>query len=80
MMHSPVTLIFAFLFLCMVVGTLYGFYWAAKTGQLDEIQEGAKAIFDGEEQVGVITDAFPDRQGLPKKGVTLVKSLERKYI
>jgi cbb3-type cytochrome oxidase maturation protein len=79
-MNTPVALVFLVVFACMVAGSLYAFYWAAKTGQLDHLNEGAGTIFDQEEHIGVVTDAFPDRKGLPTKGVMLVQSLERKQL
>ena len=42
--------------------TLAAFYWAAKTGQFRNLEDGAKSIFDEDEQVGTATDAFADKQ------------------
>lgn len=38
---------------------LIAFYWAAKTGQFQNIQRGAEVIFDEEEPIGRPTDRFP---------------------
>jgi cbb3-type cytochrome oxidase maturation protein len=41
--------------------TLAAFYWAAKTGQFRNLEDGSKSIFDDEEPVGTATDAFADK-------------------
>lgn len=41
--------------------TLAAFYWAAKTGQFRNLEDGSKSIFDGDEPVGTATDAFADK-------------------
>jgi nitrogen fixation-related uncharacterized protein len=33
--------------------------WAIQTGQMEYFREGAASIFDGDEPVGKVTDAFP---------------------
>ena len=76
-MVTSVALIFVAVFACMIVGSLYSFHWAAKTGQLEQLRSAAETIFDHDERLGVVTDVFPDRKGLPKKGVTVVQSLKR---
>ncbi|MDX2080903.1 MAG: cbb3-type cytochrome oxidase assembly protein CcoS [Terrimicrobiaceae bacterium] len=40
---------------------LAAFYWSVKTGQLNNLAEGAKSIFDEDEPVGVSTDKFPSK-------------------
>lgn len=40
--------------------TLAAFYWAARTGQFRNLEEGAKVIFDADEPIGTATDIFPD--------------------
>jgi cbb3-type cytochrome oxidase maturation protein len=40
---------------------LYGFYWAAKTGQFKDFEQGSKVIFDKDETIGKMTDAFPKK-------------------
>jgi len=42
--------------------TLAAFYWAAKTGQFRNLEDGAKSIFDDDEPVGTATDAFADKK------------------
>ena len=42
--------------------TLAAFYWAAKTGQFRNLEDGAKSIFDEDEPVGTATDAFADKK------------------
>ena len=39
-----------------------GLVWAARTGQLTNFAAGATSIFDEDEPIGVMTDAFPSRQ------------------
>ncbi len=48
----------------VVASAVYGLYWASKKGQLQNLEEGAKVIFDDEEPVGVPTDHVLN---LPKK-------------
>lgn len=45
---------------------LIAFYWAAKTGQFRNLEQGARSIFDEEEPVGKPTECFPDHK-LPSK-------------
>jgi cbb3-type cytochrome oxidase maturation protein len=49
---------------------LYGFYWAAKNGQFENVREGGLCIFDEEEPVGRPTDHFPGEPQInrPAKG------------
>jgi len=42
--------------------TLAAFYWAAKTGQFRNLEDGSKSIFDGDEPVGTATDSFADKK------------------
>ena len=44
------------------VFALLAFYWAAKHGHLQNVEEGAKIIFDDDEPIGKPTDAFPGRE------------------
>ncbi len=39
-----------------VASAIYGLQWASKTGQLRDLEDGAKVIFDEEEPVGRPTD------------------------
>jgi hypothetical protein len=38
---------------------VYGLVWAIRTGQMRGFGRGALSIFDDEEPVGMVTDAFP---------------------
>lgn len=40
----------------VVASAVYGLYWASKRGQLQNLEEGAKVIFDEEEPLGKPTD------------------------
>ncbi len=40
----------------VVISAVYGLYWASRKGQLQNLEEGAKVIFDDEEPVGLPTD------------------------
>jgi nitrogen fixation-related uncharacterized protein len=40
----------------IVASAVYGLYWASKKGQLQNLEEGAKVIFDEEEPIGKPTD------------------------
>ncbi len=40
----------------IVASAVYGLYWASKKGQLQDLEEGAKVIFDDEEPIGKPTD------------------------
>lgn len=41
--------------------TLAAFYWAARTGQFRNLEDGSRCIFDDDEPVGTATDAFADK-------------------
>jgi hypothetical protein len=41
------------------VFAILAFYWAAKHGHLQNVENGAKVIFDEGEPIGTPTDAFP---------------------
>jgi nitrogen fixation-related uncharacterized protein len=38
---------------------VYGLVWAIRSGQMRNFGRGALSIFDDEEPVGMVTDAFP---------------------
>ncbi|MBU6401570.1 MAG: hypothetical protein KGS61_14730 [Verrucomicrobia bacterium] len=61
-------IVFGSLFL-LTGSALLALRWAARTGQLRHFQKTALSIFDDEEPVGQMTDAFPGRRpihdGLP---------------
>lgn len=42
--------------------TLVAFYWAARSGQFRNLEDGAKSIFDRDEPLGTATDAFADKK------------------
>lgn len=42
-----------------ILAALAAFRYAAKNGQLSDLQEGSKVIFDQDEPIGQPTDAFP---------------------
>lgn len=41
---------------------LAAFYWSVKSGQLDNLTDAARTIFDDDEPVGTATDKFPSRK------------------
>jgi cbb3-type cytochrome oxidase maturation protein len=40
--------------------TVLALGWAFRSGQFDNFQKGAQSIFDADEPVGKMTDAFPN--------------------
>lgn len=42
--------------LLIVASAVYGLYWASQKGQLQDLEEGSKVIFDHEEPIGRATD------------------------
>ena len=47
---------------CMLVfgaSAVWALVWAIQSGEFNDIKGGAASIFDNEEPIGVITDAFP---------------------
>lgn len=51
----------------VVASAVYGLYWASRKGQLQNLEEGAKVIFDDEEPIGVPTDhTFHQPKSAPK--------------
>lgn len=51
--------IFASLFF---LAAAYALHWAHKHGQLSNLEEGARSIFDEDEPEGEVTDQFPEKQ------------------
>jgi len=49
----------------ITASAVYALSWAVKTGQFNRLEQDARSIFDEEEPVGQVTDAFP---GKVKKG------------
>ncbi len=41
---------------------LAAFWWAAKNKQFENVEVGSLTIFDADEPVGKMTDAFPGRK------------------
>jgi nitrogen fixation-related uncharacterized protein len=41
------------------VSAVAGLVWAISRGQMDDFAAGARSIFDDDEPIGVVTDAFP---------------------
>jgi len=51
----------------VVASAVYGLYWSSKRGQLQDLEEGAKVIFDDEEPVGRPTDQVLNQPKPPGK-------------
>lgn len=51
----------------VVASAVYGLYWASKKGQLQNLEDGAKVIFDEEEPLGEPTDQILNKARPPKK-------------
>lgn len=51
----------------VVASAVYGLYWASKKGQLQNLEDGAKVIFDDEEPLGKPTDQTLNQPKSPKK-------------
>lgn len=43
----------------LCASALVALRWATRDGQFNQLQAGANSIFDDEEPVGRVTDAFP---------------------
>ena len=55
------TLIFIWTVILMLgCSAVIGLIWAVASGQLGEFQKGATSIFDEDEPIGEMTDAFPE--------------------
>jgi nitrogen fixation-related uncharacterized protein len=57
--------------LCLTAGfatsAVWGLAWAARTGQLSRPNATARSIFDDDEPVGRVTDAFPGQESGPER-------------
>lgn len=53
--------------LLIVASAVYGLYWASKKGQLQDLEEGSKVIFDEEEPLGKPTDQTLNQPKPPKR-------------
>lgn len=52
-----------FVLALLITGSaIYAFFWAAKEGQLRDLDAQSRSIFDEEEPEGKITDAFPGKK------------------
>lgn len=53
----------AFLIAVLITGSaVYALQWSSKRGQLRDFEKGALSIFDENEPVGKLTDAFPAKR------------------
>lgn len=52
----------------IVSSAVYGLYWASKKGQLQNLEDGAKVIFDDEEPIGTPTDHILNLPKSTKRG------------
>lgn len=43
------------------IAASYALHWAHQNKQLENLEDGARSIFDDEEPEGVLTDQFPGR-------------------
>ena len=60
---SWIALVFIFgLISAFSVSVIYGLWWALRGGQMSNFQQGATSIFDDEEPIGQMTDAFPGKK------------------
>lgn len=57
--------VFASLFF---VAAALALYWAHKHGQLSNLEQGARTIFDEDEPMGEVTDGFPAKRKRKRKG------------
>lgn len=53
--------------LLIVASAVYGLYWASKKGQLQDLEEGSKVIFDEDEPIGKPTDQTLNQPKPPKR-------------
>jgi hypothetical protein len=49
------------------VSAVWGLVWAVQGGQLRELRRAGRSIFDEDEPVGLVTDAFPAPQARPRR-------------
>lgn len=47
------------LLIALSVSVVFALWWALRGGQMSNFQQGATSIFDDEEPIGQMTDAFP---------------------
>jgi len=46
----------------LFASAVYALFWASKSGQLDNFEDGAKSIFTEEEPEGEVIDSFPSKK------------------
>lgn len=52
----------------IAASALAAFWWAARNGQFENVEEGSLSIFDADEPVGRSTDTFPGADSREKAG------------
>ena len=61
-------ILIGFVFACLFfLGAALALHWAHKHGQLTNLEKGARSIFDEDEPMGEVTDAFPSKRRKKKK-------------
>ena len=56
-------ILIGFVFACLFfLGAALALHWAHKHGQLGNLEQGARSIFDEDEPMGEVTDSFPARR------------------
>jgi len=61
-------ILIGFVFACLFfLGAALALHWAHKHGQLTNLEKGAQSIFDEDEPMGEVTDAFPSKRRKRKK-------------
>jgi cbb3-type cytochrome oxidase maturation protein len=65
-MYLVISIMFVVI-VALSASVVYGFYWAAKDGQFDNVKAGGLCIFDADEPVGKTTDHFPGETWGQKK-------------
>lgn len=53
-------ILLAFGFFALGGSALIAFFWSVRTGQLRNLDQAPKIIFDGAEPIGAVSDCFPD--------------------
>ena len=61
-------ILIGFIFACLFfLAAALALHWAHKHGQLTNLEKGAQSIFDEDEPMGEVTDAFPRKRRKRKK-------------
>ena len=66
--NSILTILFVFGAL-LFASAVYALHWAAKNGQFDDFEKGAKTIFTEEEPEGELLDSFPGKNKRSSKRI-----------